>query len=120
MRTVRIWVKLRCSPEQLFGLDVLAVIPKEARGYNTLPRQIRPSRLLYERPLLQLPSYQADHARPPKGSGTLRSDPQQATLQATLSPVVRLSLDLHLSFLEIWNRATTWRWRASCQLLWRQ
>ena len=26
MRTVRIWVKLRCSPEQLFGLDVLAVI----------------------------------------------------------------------------------------------
>ncbi len=63
---------------------------------------------------------QVDCVRRPGSSETLGSGPQQLPVQATLSPVVHLSKDLHLSFSKIRNRELPLRAKMSCRLLRRQ
>jgi hypothetical protein len=63
---------------------------------------------------------QVECARRPGSSETLGSGPQQLPVQATLSPVVHLSKDLHLSFSKIRNREPPLRAKMSCRPLRRQ
>jgi hypothetical protein len=84
------------------------------------PHKFYRDRLLCGMPLWQLPSLQVDHARPPAGLGTLRSEPRQPAFRAKLSPFVHLSKDLHPSLLGIMNQEMPSQAKMSCRASGRQ